>query len=153
MATPRHSRFARWLRRSQRGIAALLLGLLALGCAEPLSELACCGGPQLASAAHAGPIGTLVVRGVEMRDIGQGAPAGDRHDDANAPGSREQPAAPHGVSPPPCACVNAVPVSALSDLASTAVVDSSSAPCGGDSTLPPSPVLELHLRPPLAHLG
>lgn len=126
----------------------LLLGLLALGCAEPLAELACCGWQQLASAVHAGSAGTLV-----MRDIAQGAPAGDRHDDANTPGSREQPAAPRAVSPPSCACMNAIPNSALPELASTAIAGASSVPRAGDSTLPSSPVLELHLRPPLAPRG
>lgn len=98
----------------------MLLGLLAIGCAEPLSDLARCGWLPLASAAHAGSTGTLVVR-----DIEQGAPAGDRHDDANAPRSREQPAAPRGVSQPPCACVSAVPVSALRELASAAIANAS----------------------------
>lgn len=126
----------------------MLLGLLAIGCAEPLSDLARCGWLPLASAAHAGSTGTLVVR-----DIEQGAPAGDRHDDANAPRSREQPAAPRGVSQPPCACVSAVPVSALRELASAAIANASTAPHAGDSTLPPSPVFEPRLRPPLARIG
>lgn len=145
---PRRSRFARWLLRSQRSVAALLLGLLALGCAEPLSDLACCGWRQLASAAPEVSIRPLVMHGLE-----QCAPVGDRHDEATAPDSREQPAAPRGASAPPCACVNAVPVSALPDLASTSIADPSSAPRAGDSTLPPSPVLEPRLRPPLARIG
>ena len=126
----------------------MLFGLLAVGCAERLSELACCGRLPLTSAARAGSTGTLV-----MRDVEQGAPAGDRHDDAPAPGSREQPAAPSGAAASLCACVTAVPISALPDLASTAIAHSSSAPRAGNSALPPSPVLELHLRPPLARIG
>lgn len=126
----------------------MLFGLLTLGCAEPLFELASCGWPQLAVATHAGAIGTLVTRDVEP-----GAPAGDRHDGANAPGSREQPAAPRGTSSSPCACVNAVPGSALPELASAAMTGVSLVPRAGDSRLPPSPVLELRLRPPLAPRG
>ncbi|GMV09906.1 MAG: hypothetical protein AMXMBFR55_16400 [Gemmatimonadota bacterium] len=122
--------------------------MLALGCAEPLSDLACCGWLQLASAAHSGSAGALLPRGIE-----QGAPARDRHDDATAPGSRERPATPRGASQAPCACVSGILVSALPDLASTPDADASSAPRAGDSTLPPSPVPELHLRPPLARLG
>ena len=126
----------------------MLLGLLAIGCAEPLFDLACCGWLPLASAASAGSTDTLV-----MRDIEHGAPAGDRHDDATTPGSREQPAPPRGVSQSPCACASAVPVSALPELASTALGDPSAAPHTGDSTLPPSPVFEPRLRPPLARIG
>lgn len=146
-ATLRRSHFAQWLRRSQRGIAALLLGLLTLGCAASVTDEACCGWLGPASAAHVRSGGTFVPRGVD-----QSTPASDRHDDTPAPSSREQPAAPRGVATSACACASAVPVSAP-DLVSTPVADSSSAPRGDDSPLPPSPVLELPLRPPLARLG
>lgn len=143
---PRSAFVARWLRRSHRCVAAMLLGVLALGCGEPVVDAACCGWLP-AVEAPTSPSADVPTRPL----IGAVVAGADRH--AAAPGSRPQPAAPRATTHAPCACAGGMPASGKPELAATDGADIAAAPRGGDSVVPPSPVLELHLRPPVTRLG
>lgn len=126
-------------------MAAMLLGVLALGCSEPVLDMACCGWLQAVDAPRS-PSTDVPARPV----IGAADAGADRH--VAAPDPRPQPA-PRATTHTPCACAGGMPAQAKPELAATDDADIAAAPRDGDSILPPSPVLELHLRPPVTRLG
>lgn len=132
----------RWLLRSRRRVAALMLAVLALGCGEAsLSGVDVSEATWISSAGDSADV-SLTRSPAGEGDVGIGAPG--------VPAERQTPHLPTETLQGPCVCGSAIPLSAGVALALSVGVPTPREVRAGDSLLPPSPTLEPPLRPPVA---
>lgn len=133
------------LRRSRRAIAALLFGALAAGCGSQSLDAFADDLPRATTAAALGSERASP----ETNTVASVAD----HEAGTTRESREPSPTPRAATHLRCACVGAVPPSALLVVPTPASAVADARPRDERFTLPPSPTVAVPLRPPLAALG